>query len=94
MERFYISIVEGPTLDDFFSVLKDNQTYFSRVTAGSFDASAILYLLPIIPSSQQISRISDKDFEQLSVFYNNEMIMRTRLAMNLRAAKPIRYFRN
>ena len=92
MERFYISIVEGPTLDDFFSVLKDNQTYFSRVTAGSFDASAILYLLPIIPSSQQISRISDKDFEQLSVFYNQRDDYEVPLSDELASSETYRVF--
>ena len=44
MERFLISIVEGPETDDFFSVVKNENTYFSMVTAGSFDARAVLYL--------------------------------------------------
>ena len=48
MERFLISIVEGPETDDFFSVVKNENTYFSMVTAGSFDARAVLYLLSLI----------------------------------------------
>ena len=54
-ERFYISIVEGPETDDFFSVVKKETTYFSVVTAGSFDARAVLYLLPVLPSPSQVS---------------------------------------
>ena len=82
MERFLISIVEGPETDDFFSVVKNENTYFSMVTAGSFDARAVLYLLPLLPSSSQVSRVSDQEFEELGNFYNRPEDQREELGQN------------
>ena len=83
MERFYISIVEGPETDDFFSVVKNENAYFSVVTAGSFDARAVLYLLPVLPSPSQVSRVSDQEFEELGNFYNQPEDQREELGAEL-----------
>ena len=72
LERFDINITEGPQTDDFFSELMDDHTFFSMVKVGSSEASAILYLLPVIPSQNQIGRISNQEFEQLSQAYNQQ----------------------
>ena len=92
MERFYISIVEGPEIDDFFSVVEDENTYFSMVTAGSFDARAVLYLLPVLPSSSQVSRISNEEFEQLSNFYNQPEDEREELGPELADSETLGVF--
>ena len=92
MERFYISIVEGPETDDFFSVVKDESTYFSMVTAGSFDARAVLYLLPVLPSSSQVKRVSNEEFEQLSNFYNQPEDERKELDPELAESKTLGVF--
>jgi hypothetical protein len=42
------------------------------VKVGSSEASAILYLLPVIPSQNQIGKISNQEFEQLSEAYNQQ----------------------
>ena len=92
MERFDISIIESPKLDHFFSSLKNEHFYFSRVTAGSFDVSAVLYLLPVLPSSTQISRISNKDFEQLSGFYNQRDDQQETLSDELESSETYQVF--
>ena len=92
MERFYISIVEGPEIDDFFSVVKDESTYFSMVTAGSFDARAVLYLLPVLPSSSQINRISNGEFEKLGSFYNQPEDQRGELDPELADSETLGVF--
>ena len=92
MERFDISIVEGPEMDDFFSVVEDENTYFSIVTAGSFDARAVLYLLPVLPSSSQVSRISNEEFEQLGNFYNRPEDQREELDSELADSETLGVF--
>ena len=92
MERFYISIVEGPETDDFFSVVKNENTYFSVVTAGSFDARAVLYLLPVLPSPSQVSRVSDQEFEELGNFYNQPDDQREELGAELADSETLGVF--
>ena len=92
MERFLISIVEGPQTDDFFSVVKNENTYFSMVTAGSFDARAVLYLLPLLPSSSQVSRVSDQEFEELGNFYNRPEDQREELGSELADSETLEVF--
>ena len=92
MERFYISIVEGPETDDFFSVVKNEDTYFSMVTAGSFDARAVLYLLPVLPSPSQVSRVSDQEFEELGNFYNQPEDQREELGSELAESETLGVF--
>ena len=92
MERFYISIVEGPETDDFFSVVKNENTYFSVVTAGSFDARAVLYLLPVLPSPSQVSRVSDQEFEELGNFYNQPEDQREELGAELADSETLGVF--
>ena len=72
LERFDINIIEGPELEDFFSKSTGDHTYFSKVKVGSSEASAILYLLPVMPNQNQIGRISNQEFEQLSEAYNQQ----------------------
>ena len=72
LKRFDINITEGPQTDDFFSEIIDDHDFFSLVKVGSSEASAILYLSPVIPSQNQIGRISNQEFEQLSQAYNQQ----------------------
>ncbi len=72
LKRFDINIIEGPELEDFFSKSTGDHTYFSMVKVGSSEASAILYLLPVIPSQNQTGKISNQEFEQLSEAYNQQ----------------------
>ena len=69
LTRFDINIVQGPALDDFFSRSKIDRNFFSMVKVGSSEASAVLYLTPIIPDSKKISGITDGEFEKLSEAY-------------------------
>ena len=92
MERFDISIIEGPEKDDFFSVVKNENTYFSVVTAGSFDARAVLYLLPVLPTSSQVSRVSDQEFEELGNFYNRPEDQREELGSELANSETLEVF--
>ena len=92
MERFYISVVEGPEMDDFFSVVKNENTFFSVVTAGSFDARAVLYLLPVLPSPSQVSRVSDQEFEELGNFYNQPEDQREELGAELADSETLGVF--
>ena len=92
MERFYISIVEGPETDDFFSVVRGESTYFSVVTAGSFDTRAVLYLLPVLPSLSQVGRVSDQEFEELGSFYNQPEDQREELGSELANSETLGVF--
>ena len=73
-------------------MVKNENTYFSVVTAGSFDARAVLYLLPVLPSPSQVSRVSDQEFEELGNFYNQPEDQREELGAELADSETLGVF--
>ena len=92
LERFDVTIIDGPKLDEFFEHIPSPDNFFSTVKVGTTEASAILYLAPVLPSADQIKRVSNEEFEGLSEAYAQFARDGTEIDLSLKETKTFELF--